>query len=214
MPRNLVRGNRVRNGDFEIAPTFTAATNTTARFIDGTAAGSAALLSSYRWGIISGTTANTFTAQFDNSEKYAGTYSMKLSTGAVASALEVGPFTAYSVVNLQRCAVPCLGSTAYTCKFWMKTSLTSGTSNDGAFVNINERTVANGGSVNNYSTKILTTTDWTQYTIQFTTASATRFLVPRMGVAGSSGAATLVMDAWFDNLEIYPTTEATRTATS
>lgn len=216
MPRLTVNNYMLagRNADFEVAPTFTAATSTGARWIDGSAAGIAASDSAYKWAIISGTTANTFAAQFDNSEKYDGTNSMKLSLGAVGSSLEVGPMTSIAVGGLIRTGIPCAGSTAYTAKFWMKTTYTSGDSNDGAFVNINERTVAAGGSVNNTSTKIKTTTDWTQYTIQFTTAAATRFLIPRLALAGVSGTGTLIMTAWFDKLELYPTTPITRTAVS
>lgn len=210
--RNLLRA---KNSGFETAPTFIAATTTSNKFIDGSAAGITALASAYRWAIISGTTNGTFSAQFDNTFSHSGSSSIKLSTGAVSSALEVGLVTAISLAGgLLVNGIPVSGSTQYTARFWMKTDLISGSSTNGASMNFNERNVSAGGSVSNQSSKITTTTAWTQYSITFTTASATRFIVPRLQCIGTGGAATLIMNAWFDDIELYPTTVLNRTATT
>lgn len=200
----------VYNGNFEIAPTFVAATNTSARWVDGSASGSAAQKSQHGWAIVSGTTAGTFSAQYDATAPNSGTNSMKLSLGATGSALEVGPVTSITTLNDLRCAIPVSGSTAYTCTYWMRTNLTSGSSTSGAYLRANERNNIAGGSVNNDGTKILTTTGWTQYTINFTTASATRFIIIRASLVGTGGSANLVMDAWFDDIVLTPTAGITR----
>lgn len=216
MPRTEVNRNLLfsTNPSFETAPTFVAATNVVTRWIDGTAAGSTATTSAFKWGTVSGTNAGTFSAQFDDSQKYSGSYSLKVSTGAVSSAIDVSPVVNITTANVLRSGIPVSGSTSYTCTYWMKTAVTSGTANDGACINFNERNTAAGGSVNNKGTLVKTTTDWTLYTVTFTTASATRFLVPRLSVVGTTGTATLIMDAWFDDIVIKPTIPVTRTAVS
>lgn len=200
------------NPYFENAPTFTAATNVTARWLDGTAAGSQAADSAWKWGIVSGTTSGTYAAQFDNTVSHSGTYSLKVSTLASASAAEVGTCRAISLPELLRNGIPVSGSTSYTARVWMKTNYVSGSSTNGAFINLNERNVSAGGAINNQSTKITATTDWTQYTLTFTTASATRFIVPRCAMSGTGGSANLVMDAWFDEFELFPTALMSRLA--
>src|SRR4051812_25939934 len=76
--RQDINQNIILNANFEIAPAFVAATSTSNRWIDGTAAGSNALSSRYRWA--SSVNATQFVAQFDTATVHGGTYSMKLST--------------------------------------------------------------------------------------------------------------------------------------
>jgi len=204
-------GNLVKNFDFEVAPTFVAATNTTQRFIDGTAAGSSTN-GTYKWAIVAVSTAGTFSAQFDSSVSFAGQNSMKLSIGATGSALNVGSLTLVSAANLANFGIPVIPNTSYTATYRMRTVLTSGSATTGARMNFNEYDSAAGNSVSNQGTAVLTTTDWTLYTVTFTTAATTNYIVPRLVLRGNDGAATLIMDAWFDDIYLAPTTNPGRVA--
>lgn len=74
--RPNVGGNLVKNGDFEYAPPFVAATNTTSSvWVDGTAAGSASN-DVIGWYKITGV--GTHAASFDSVVKNSGNYSMKI----------------------------------------------------------------------------------------------------------------------------------------
>lgn len=202
-------GNLVKNFDFEVAPTFVAATATSARFIDGSSGGSTTN-GTYKWAILSGSTGGTFSSQFDSSVFNAGAYSIKLSTLATASKLDVSPVINITAANLPLQGIPVNPSTSYTVSYRMKTLANSGSATSGATVTIQERDAAAGNSVSNTGTKIQTTTDWTTYTFSFTTASTTVYLVPRLSVNGSDGAGTLIMDAWFDDIYLAPTTNPGR----
>lgn len=67
-------------------------------------------------------------------------------------------------------------------------------------------------SVNNVVTNVVTSTDWTKYELTFTTGATVRFITPSCLVTGNDGDGTLIMDAWFDNITLYPTTAITRSA--
>lgn len=55
-----------------------------------------------------------------------------------------------------------------------------------------------------------TTTDWTFYTTTFTTGATTSYIVFDHRVYGHQGAATLIMDAWFDDIYLAKTTNPGR----
>lgn len=208
--RNSVNTNLVPNAGFETAPTFVAAGGTQARWIDGSAAGSVAHTSAYKWGIRSIT--GTATAQFDNSTSHSGTYSMKLSTAAITSDIIVETDTATTILALSRGAIPILPNTVYQVTFWMKTNYASGDSSDGAHMLTQERSASGGATgTNATSTKVKTTTDWTQYSLNFTSAATSALLQLICRVRGNTGTATLVMDAWFDDIALTQTTSPSRT---
>jgi hypothetical protein len=94
----------------------------------------------------------------------------------------------------------------------MKTSLGSGDATNGARVNFQERNGAGTAVTSNQPTAVKTTTDWTLYTVTFTTNANTRFINPVLQIYGHQGTATLIMDAWFDEVTIKPTTAVTRAA--
>jgi hypothetical protein len=100
---------------------------------------------------------------------------------------------------------------SYTGTVWMKTNYVSGDSSDGAFVNFREVTALGTLVASNITAKIKTTTDWTPYTVTFTTGFSTRFIVPRLSVVGQTGTGTLIMDAWFDDIVLKPTVTTART---
>lgn len=210
MSRLSVNDNLLYNGNFELAPAFTAATNTDDRWIDGTAGGSL-VNELYRWGL---SFSGTGTAQFDNTVKYSGSYSMKLSTTAVSSFVEVSPSRLAPSTNLlcRSYLVWVNPSTSYTCTYRMKTEYVSGDATNGARVNFQERNGTGSAVTSNQPSAIKTTTDWTLYTVTFTTNSTTRFINPVPQIYGHQGTATLVMNAWFDEVTIKPTTAVTRTS--
>lgn len=206
--RKQVNGNLVYNGDFEYAPVVNVATTTGSRWIDGTAGGSAtnSIFGRYLVG------AGTYSGLFDSSTKYSGSYSLKISTLATASQVYVQPTTGTSASLLQQYAIPVLPSTSYTLTYKMKTNYVSGDSNDGAYGEISEFTGAGGLVLATTGTKVKTTTDWTTYTVTLTTGATTRYAVLYQRIFGHTGSATLIMDAWFDDITLTPTTPITRTA--
>lgn len=186
----------IRNWSFEYQPTFTAATNTAARWIDGTAAGTTTD-PGYGWAILGLT--GSAQAQYDTSTAVTGTGSMKLSTTNTGSLITVSNLVATTQPFTACVAQP---STSYVCTFKMKTNYVSGDSNNGASVAFVERNAAGTALVTNTSTEVKTTTDWTTYTVSFTSNAATAWIAPRLQVTGSSGTATLIMDAWFDDIRV------------
>ena len=205
----LSLNNMVINGDFEFAPPFTAPTTTTARFIDGTAGGSTNN-NQYNWSFSKSGTAS---AQFDSTDSHSGSNSLKLSTLATASYVEVfmpyrnGTTGGYNGIT----KIPCLPSTSYTLTYWMKTNVTSGVGR-GASLSIITSNAAGADTGGFAGTEIATTTGWTQYTVTFTTAATARFIQVNPRVYGHTPTGTLIMDAWFDDIVLGLTTPVTRSA--
>jgi hypothetical protein len=199
--------NLVRNGDFEFAPEFTAATTGNDCWIDGTASGSL-INSTYTWAKFTGGTAGSQAARFDSTEAHTSGQSMKISTTAVGSAIAVS--SGLSVSN-KSVPISILPSTSYTGTAWIKTTANSGSATTGAKVRFTERNAANTTSlVNNFVGAITTTTPWTFYTVTFTTSATSYFILPILEVVGNDGTGTLVMDAWFDDITLSPTTPIVR----
>lgn len=213
MPRTAVTGpyrqpinNLVRNSDFEYAPTFTAATNTAGRWIDGTAGGSLTN-DIYGWGfqINSGTGASV---QYDTAVYRSGVGSIKMSVTGAAVNSYVSQTRFISASNVIRYGIRVLPSTSYTGTYWVKTIKNSGTTGTGANVRFSEYDGTGTAGPQNLTTAVAVTQDWTQYTITFTTDAATRFIAPQLYVIGTD----LSMDAWFDDIRLDLTTGTTRTA--
>ena len=210
--RKTVNDNLVYNGDFEIAPVVNAATTTSNRFIDGTAGGSTTT-DVCGWGLY--TKSGTSSAIFDKTNFYTGNSSMKISTLATASYIEVGPYRDDSASGRFLYNISVLPNTSYTASFYMKTLYVSGDATTGPGMNFIERTGDSTFVANNLrGTSVKITTDWTQYTVTFTTTATTRFVSPTMRIYGHQGTGTLIMDAWFDDITLTPTTATTRTATT
>ena len=211
--RTGVNGNLVYNGDFEIAPVGTTATTTGDRWIDGTAGGTSILNDRiFGWGFWNYT--GSYAAKIDTSVKYSGTASMKVSTTATGSTagVRVG-LSGYT--NLRQMLIPILPSTSYTYSVWIKTNLVSGSATTGARCQFAASTGALGtGATTSVATGLVATQDWTQYTGTFTTAATERYITPSLQIVGNDGAGTLIMDAWFDDITLTPTTDTTRTATT
>jgi hypothetical protein len=207
--RSLINKNLVKNGDFEFAPPTNVAQTSGLSWIDGTVGGSASN-SIFGW-VTDLRFATSSSVKFDSTNLHAGSYALKASLGAVGSFIEITQFTPSSLYKTY--AMPALPNTSYTCTYWMKTNYVSGDSSDGATVNILEIDGSGNDLTAPTSTKIKTTTDWTQYTVTWTTNASTRYLRIRPTIYGHTGAATLIMDAWFDDIVLKPTTPAQRLVT-
>lgn len=203
--RGFVGGSLVKNFGFEYAPAFVAATTGSNKWVDGTAAGSVSN-DIYGWKTDGG---NSHSSQFDNSNSNTGTYSMKLSTLAVASYNETrGNASGYNTAATE--GFPMQPNTAYTFTFWMKTNYVSGDSTSGAHVDLLEANSAGTSGAEHSSSAIKTTTGWTQYTLNFTTAASCARGHVELRIYGHTGLATLIMDAWFDDISVTPTTNTVR----
>lgn len=209
--RRQTNDNMIRNGDLDNSPPFTAATTTSLRWIDGTAAGST-VDKGYYWGVV---TSAGGSAMFDTSELYQGYTSLKLSTSASG-----GGFTECTnyanqpnVTEQVKWAIPVSPSTSYTFTVRLKTNYVSGDST-GTRLDIIEHTGDNTTAVATKAaiTAIKVSQDWTAYTYTWTTAATTRLVRIKPLIYGHQGAATLVMDAWYARFRLVPTTAVTRSS--
>lgn len=185
------------NADFSNVPTFVAA-QTSAGWIDGTSTGSQAGLP-YGWAVFGVT--GTVEVEYDEVETYLGKPSLHLANMDVASRVTCQNIIAASTLGMTQ-ALKVLPNTAYTATFAMKTMYVSGDSSDGASVAFVERSEAGTSLLVNASTIVKTTTDWTTYTVSFTTGATTRNLSIRPQIIGNTGASDLIMEAWFADFRI------------
>lgn len=190
------------NGQFENMPTFVAATTFPGVWVDGTASGSA-INDAYGWSTAG---SNSFAARFDNTQSHSGIGSLKVSTTGTNSYIEVkNDNSGYNTST--KYGIKLKPNTAYTINYWMKTNLISGSSTFGAYLDFVTANSA-GTIVSEYNTtKVLTTTGWTQYTISFTTGATEVLGHFEARIYGHTGAANLIMDAWFDDITITSSTD-------
>jgi len=89
---------------------------------------------------------------------------------------------------------------------WLKTVVYSGTSSNAAAIQFaesnNSGTTAGAATTTPY---VKTTQDWTLYTRTFTTSASTAYVQTSIRVYGHTGTGTLIMDAWFDDIVLKPT---------
>jgi hypothetical protein len=207
--RKTVNNNLVYNGDFEIAPVVNVAQTTVYRFLDGTATGvvttGQANSTNRVFGVYFFNELGSGSIMLDNTEKYSGNYSLKVSTLATASYANAA--IGYNNVDDY---IPVLPSTTYTVSYWMKTNYISG---DGSGANVTTLTLTGNKTLVSFvgPTGIKTTTDWTYYTTTVTTGATARYISVLPWVSGNTGTGTLIMDAWFDDITLTPTTDTTRT---
>lgn len=181
------------NGDFELVPSFTAATNTAGRFIDGTAAGSTTT-KTYKWAIPSAGPSSPYTAQFDTSVFYAGTASMKLSTTSIAGALVVATTANLTTPPVDE-VINLLPSTTYTISAMVKTN---NVFTNSVYVDLREYNSSRAALVTTSTSKLTGTNDWTQLSVTVTTNASTAYgaIILRNINAGN------ISDAWFDNVRL------------
>jgi hypothetical protein len=189
-------GNLVPNGDFEIAPSFTAATATAGRFIDGTSGGSVSE-AGYVWAVATSGLTATANAQFDSSVSHSGSNSMKLTTVDATGAVTVSTLGGAAGLTTMYQTIPIVSNVTYTLTAWCKTN---NVATNSAFIDIREYNSAGTALVTSNTNKLSGTNDWTLLTKTITAnASTTTFtLFLRNNVVGNIG------NAWFDDIAFYP----------
>ena len=94
-------------------------------------------------------------------------------------------------------------NTQYTLSGWMKTNIVSGDSEGASF---GFYIIDGTGAVISYisfpAVQIKTTTDWTYYSKTITSPATTAGVIMVCRIYGHTGAATLIMDAWFDDFTV------------
>ena len=199
-----VNANLVRNGDFEYAPPFTAATTTSSRYIDGSSGGSATN-DLFGWFLTIGS-GFTGSAQFDTSVKRSGAASLKLVSTVGNGASTVGlaaSQTAASgptVVQQNQYLFRVSPNTDYILTAYIKPDSIVSTDGNGARI----RAVQYGGvSTSNTGTSegnnITGTSDWSVSTVRFTTGSSSRFIQVLPVIYGDTTGT-----AWFDDISLTP----------
>jgi len=192
--------NQIKNGGFEYAPSFTAETTTRGKYINGTADGSDS--DKYKWGIHKlNSTIGNISAFFDSSQYVSGKYSMKVRAIGSGTACGVAPNIANSANTMLLYGIPALPGATYPISGYMKTNYTSGDATTGSTIQITTRTRTGAFITISLTTLVKTTTNWTYYTANITNPT-TVYVTPVLLVKGNDGAATLVMDAWFDDIRI------------
>lgn len=205
MPRTAVSGriastrtnSILYNGSFEVVPTVnTNATNVSARWIDGTAAGSSAKLA-YGWGIVSITAGAE--ANFDTNVPRSGTHCMRLDISNITSTVTVSSYRVNAPVASSLFELfTLLPNTSYTLNGYIRTANVPAL---GAFIELREFN-ATGGTVVTTTSNKLSGTDatWRNVTLTVTTGATTRFggIFLRNNVAGN------VCTAWFDDITLIP----------
>ena len=201
--RKLVNDNLVYNGDFEIAPPTNTTSSSWFRWLDGTAGGTTipTVFGVYLYDRI-----GSGNGQFDSTTKNSGNYSFKLSTTAITSYINA------SIGFTKDYAIPVTPLAKYNYSFYMKTTVNSGAATTGARIAWSWFTNNAGSPISSSSSTLInTTTGWTQYTGTITAPAGARNVEPLMYITGNDGAATLIMDAWFDDIVLVPTITPTRT---
>lgn len=197
-------GNLVKNFDFEVVPTLVAPMTTAARWIDGSAAGSATN-STYKYAVPSGSFGGGGSANFDSTVSRTGSSSLKLSTNAVGGSVSVTQYVTLSEGIALGTVYRLNPLTSYTLTGWIKTNNAAAGS---VTLSCRELNAATSTVVTNTSSSVDGTADWTQVTVTFTTAASTVYgaLILRNNVTGN------VSDAWFDDIYLAPTTNPGRIA--
>lgn len=190
----------MRNLDAELYPTVNVPTTTTARWADGTAAGSTTN-DTYGWynGSVGG-----FAFGFDTTTYYSGTASLKLSTTAVSSYIQARQSN-NGYLGTRNYSTILEPSTSYTFTVRMKTNYVSGDSSHGATLVLILHDSAGTQVTTQSISTVKTTTDWTLYTKTFTTGSTTVMGHFEARIYGHTGTGTLIMDAWFDDITFSKT---------
>lgn len=201
LPRRRIGMNVIPNGNFEVYPAvLTANTNTAARWIDGTAAGSASPRG-MGWAAPSagsGVGANA-EAGFDTTIKRSGNASLKLSNLNASGAVTVSSYrNAPSATTLGE-LFSLAPNTEYILTGYIRTN---NVPTNGAFIDVREFNAA-GTTLATTSTNKLSGTDSTfrTVTITITTNASTTYgnLFLRNNVAGNT------CDAWFDDITLTRT---------
>jgi len=200
--------NQIKNGGFEYAPPFTASTTLTQKWIDGTANGSATN-NKYGWGNCA--LAGSVSSSFDFYSYNTGIKSLLITQNDVGSIIAVCNYEIGGASAMSKYGIGILPQKTYYFSVDAKTVYREG---DSTGVQLSFCYRNSLGTLINCikPTAIKTTTNWTTYNYSGKTIDNTAiYVVPKMSIEGSGGAATLLMDAWIDNIRmnILPATAKT-----
>jgi len=189
--------NLVLNGDFLNTPPFTAATTSSGRWIDGTAAGSTSN-ETWHWYIGKG---GTTAAQFDPSQGTGSSQAMKVRLLSNSSYAEIrGDANGY----YQTRGISLQPNTRYRMSGYMKSENVTGDSNDGQYMSFLISTA--GGTSSSPSaastSKVKTNKGWTYYEVVFTTGATAAWGHVEIRVYGHTGAATLQGDFYWSQVMV------------
>jgi hypothetical protein len=141
----------------------------------------------------------------DTTTKYQGTKSVKMSLPGTSSYCELflngelDNFIGY--LGKSKCKV--LPNTKYKFHYWMKTQYYSGSApaGQGAGMSfIESKADGTNAGIQADGARITTTTNWTEYVVEFTTTANTSYIQPIAFCYGHWAPGTLSMNAWFDNV--------------
>lgn len=190
----------VRNGDFEISPTFVAA-QTGNNWIDGTATGSSTN-DAYGW--YSSTNATT-SVRFDTTVSHSGSKSIKISQTAGSGSVNVYNFPGTWNATNSKWLIPIKPSTIYTYSFWYKLDVTSAVT---GFIPKATLSTADFTNTSKDGSAITSTTNWTQYSLTFTSGANDVWFTPFFRLTNC------VMNAWVDDVILKEVTSGTITSTT
>lgn len=206
--RKLVNPNLTKNGGFDFVPPFTAATTTSSRWIDGTAAGSTTN-DIFGWGTYS---EYSCTFNYDTSTTKTGYASMKIATQTTAptanhqNSVNQWPVS-QTAITAAKYLMPVVAGASYLITGYIKTDSITNNNARGARFNATTYSGDTSGSTSQGATSFVNgTTDWTYYSTVITISAGRSWLSVSPEIRGESGT------AWFDKLEIYPVTAETRLA--
>lgn len=230
MARRQPVDNLVINGDFNRVPTFVAATSGNNRVVDGTAVGftpgsetvsPSTLKQFYQWKVNMYNTTNP-SAQYDTNSAPNGGASMKVTGTAVKERvnLTLGIRT-FSDLNqpadIRNNLIRVQPNTDYVLTFKMKTEISNGVGTPGVYGATMQVAVHSGTSntANSFlngalNSKIGTTTDWTDYTMTFTTGATSQYVNLAFGIYGDTNNYA-DMTAWFADIRLNTATGLSRT---
>lgn len=206
--RKTVGGNLVRNGDFSYIPVVNEL-QISSGWINGLAGGGGASVIPQpfaRYGNLN----SGASLQFLEGEGYQGSNALYMKTVGGGFAEARYNSTGYSGTLGQSDVIVAEPNTSYTLSFWMKTLHTSGDATNGALVSVSQSNGNKNGVTSALSTPIKTTTEWTKYTLEFTTHADTRFLSPNIYNYSHQGAGTLALEAWFSDIDLRKTSDVAR----
>lgn len=220
MARRQSINNKVINGDFETIPPFIAVTTSNNVIVDGTASGSvsakqpSATKKLYQWKLnIFNTTSGS--ARYDESGMKVTGLAVKERVNLTLAHRIFGDLNEADDIRYN--LIPVQPSTSYTLTVRIKT-IVSNTFGTAGLYGANLEVIQHSGTAavsaqnlrGTSNNKIAVTTDWTTYTMAFTTGVTTRYVNLFFGIFGNA-TDYADMTAWFDDLTLDTTIPSTRT---
>lgn len=186
----------VKYENFDVRPYTVAALNTSSQYMDGTAGGTTDSKNPFK--LYAGNS-GTWEVKHDEAEGGA----LKLSLLGTGSYIQMRSDGATAYTTPPGTGFVMKANTQYKLSFKMKTRYVSGDSASGATVLLLEASGdgTNLGSDASFSA-VKTTTDWTEYSVTFTSKPTTVRAHIEYRIYGHTGTGTLIIDAWFKDIRL------------